>query len=42
MILGVKCSSCVHQNPKLSRISNEEQREKEIQRAQENRLKRGN
>ena len=42
MILGVKWSSCVHQNPELSRISSEEQREKEIQRAPENRLKRGN
>ena len=41
MILGVKWSSCVHQNPELSRISSEEQREKEIQRAPENRLKRG-
>ena len=41
-ILGVKWSSCVHQNPELSRISSEEQREKEIQRAPENRLKRGN
>ena len=42
MILGVKWSSCVHQNPELSRISSEEQREKEIQRAPENRLKWGN
>ena len=42
MILGVKWSSCVHQNPELSQISSEEQREKEIQRAPENRLKRGN
>ena len=41
VILGVKWSSCVHQNPELSRISSEEQREKEIQIAQENRLKRG-
>ena len=41
MILGVKWSSCVHQNPKLSQISSEEQRENEVQRAQENRLKRG-